>query len=134
MVKVKAKCPRCKNAFEHEVDLSEVIEREVKERTKNLAPSPKLTSELKKQLKDEVKKEVALDHAKELETEKLKVKRMEDKTINLEKTVKKITKPINQGSPELDGEGQEIVLENYLKNRFPSDKIIHVPKGMKGAD
>ena len=25
-------------------------------------------------------------------------------------------------------------LENYLKNRFPSDKIIPVPKGMKGAD
>jgi len=134
MVKVQAKCPRCKNAFEHEVDLSEVIERQVQERTKNLAPPSKLTPELRKQLKDEAKKEVALDHAKELEIEKLKTKRITDKAINLEKNVKKITKPINQGSPELDGEGQEIVLENHLKNRFPSDKIIPVPKGMKGAD
>ena len=134
MVKVKAKCPRCKNAFEHEVDLSEVIEREAMKKAQNLAPSSKMSPELKKQFKEEAKNEVKLDHANELQLEKQKRKRIEDKALNLEQTVKKITKPINQGSPELDGEGQEIVLENYLKDRFPSDKIIPVPKGKKGAD
>ena len=46
MVKVKAKCPRCKNAFEHEVDLSEVIEREATKKAQNLAPSSKITKEV----------------------------------------------------------------------------------------
>ena len=45
MVKVKVKCPRCKNAFEHEVDLSGVIETEAKKRAQNLAP-PKISPEL----------------------------------------------------------------------------------------
>ena len=37
-------------------------------------------------------------------------------------------------SPEIDGEVQERVLENYLKERFPKDNIIPIPKGKKGAD
>ena len=72
MVKVKAKCPRCKNAFEHEVDLSEVIEREATKKAKNLAPSSKMSSELKKKYKEEAKNEVKLDHANELQLEKQK--------------------------------------------------------------
>ena len=41
MVKVKVTCKRCKNVFEHEVDLSGVIETEAKKRAQNLAP-PKI--------------------------------------------------------------------------------------------
>ena len=133
MVKVKVKCPRCKNAFEHEVDLSGVIETEAKKRAQNLAP-PKISPELKKQLKEEAMNAVKFDHAKEIAAEREKTKRMEDRSIKVEEQVKKLTKPINQGSPELDGEVQEIVLENYLKNKFPSDKITPIPKGKKGAD
>ena len=32
------------------------------------------------------------------------------------------------------GKKQEIFLENWLKNEFPTDIITEVPKGIKGAD
>ena len=39
-----------------------------------------------------------------------------------------------QGSMQLQGEVQELLLENILQNTFPFDKIIPVGKGVRGAD
>ena len=39
-----------------------------------------------------------------------------------------------QGSMQLQGEVQELLLENILQHTFPHDKIIPVGKGVRGAD
>ena len=51
-----------------------------------------------------------------------------------QESLEKAQRPIDQGSPELDGEVQEIVLENYLSKRFLNDVFTPVPKGKPGAD
>ncbi len=40
----------------------------------------------------------------------------------------------NQGSIQLQGEVQELAIENYLKNKFPLDTIEEIGKGVKGGD
>jgi len=39
-----------------------------------------------------------------------------------------------QGSMQLQGEAQELLIENILQNTFPFDRIIPVGKGIRGAD
>lgn len=43
-------------------------------------------------------------------------------------------KRAEQGSMQLQGEVQELALEDFLKYQFPFDQIDDVPKGVKGAD
>jgi hypothetical protein len=97
-----------------------------------------MSEETRKELEPEIRKEIVNDvkfqHNKQLEKEILEKERFQKNALILQEQVNKLTKPANQGSPEVDGEVQERVLEKYLKKRFPADNIIPVPKGKKGAD
>lgn len=58
-----------------------------------------------------------------------------DHTIeSLKKTVNELQQKIEQGSQQLQGEVQELELENLLRAKFPFDLIEPVPKGEFGGD
>ena len=138
------KCPSCGEL----IDVDEQIRKDAEEKIRNEYNEKEkkklenvLRKELKPQIENEVKNSVKFEHDKELQKEKTKTSRMGE---DLKKANKALTKtqeslekaqrPIDQGSPELDGEVQEIVLENYLSKRFLNDVFTPVPKGKPGAD
>jgi hypothetical protein len=45
-----------------------------------------------------------------------------------------LKRKLEQGSQQLQGEALELSLELLLRNAFPLDEIVPVPKGMNGAD
>lgn len=58
-----------------------------------------------------------------------------DQRINsLLKEVDVLKRKLEQGSQQTQGEVQEIALEQLLAERFPTDSIEPVPKGVKGCD
>lgn len=58
-----------------------------------------------------------------------------DKVINdLQKALADAQRKAQQGSQQIQGEVQELALEDVLKKIFPFDEIKEVPKGVKGAD
>lgn len=58
-----------------------------------------------------------------------------EKTIDdVKKQLKEMERKAEQGSMQLQGEVQEIAIENVLTEMFRFDEIIEVPKGKKGAD
>ncbi|MEQ9306553.1 MAG: DUF2130 domain-containing protein, partial [Marinoscillum sp.] len=59
-----------------------------------------------------------------------KEKMLEDQKVQIEQMRKKI----EQGSMQLQGEVQELILEEHLKAMFPHDEVSEVGKGMRGAD
>lgn len=59
-----------------------------------------------------------------------KDKQLEDQ----KKLAEEMTRKAEQGSMQLQGEVQELLLENILHNTFPHDKIVPVGKGVRGAD
>jgi hypothetical protein len=65
---------------------------------------------------------------------KLKLRDKDLKLEQLTKTVEQLNKKLEQGSQQLQGESQELELEDTLKHHFPSDEIIPIAKGVKGAD
>jgi hypothetical protein len=51
-----------------------------------------------------------------------------------QREVADLKRKLDQGSQQLQGEALELSLESLLRNAFPLDEIVPVPKGMNGAD
>ena len=72
---------------------------------------------------------------KEAEDEqRLKVMEKEQTIAAMQKQIEDLKRRAEQGSQQLQGEVQELELENLLRNRFPFDAIEPVPKGEFGGD
>ena len=140
----KIKCPECGVLIDVDEQIRKNIETEVRKEN-NEREREKITNSIRKELKPQIEKEIKnplkIKFEKDLETEKTKNKRMGEDLkkankalVKTQESLEKAQKPIDQGSPELDGEAQEVVLENYLSKRFPNDVFTPVPKGKPGAD
>ena len=71
--------------------------------------------------------------AKESEYQ-LKQKELEKQLEDQKKLVDEMKRKAEQGSMQLQGEIQELALEELLKTSFPFDEITEVGKGVRGAD
>jgi len=118
---------------------------QVKELNRTKAEVEKLKRE-----KDELREEIALEKEKEfsekLKNEKLKIKRQADEENSLK--IKELEKQLEQqkelaeeavrkaeqGSMQLQGEIQELVLEDMLRGLYIYDEITEIKKGRRGAD
>lgn len=79
--------------------------------------------ELKNSLKNEIEEQY-----------QQKINESIEKNQQLMKQVKDMEQKLQQGSMQIQGEAQEVELENYLRSNFNNDIINEVPKGMRGAD
>ncbi len=85
---------------------------------------------LKEQLlKEETERYSIKDHEYQLQVKELQ-KQLEDQ----KRLADEMKRKAEQGSMQLQGEVQELLLEEILRNTFPFDKIEEVGKGVKGAD
>jgi hypothetical protein len=77
-------------------------------------------------------REAALKHAEE----QSQLKRAEDKLLieSMRKQIEDLQRKAEQGSQQLQGEAQEIVLQDLLLSLFPGDIIEEVGKGVRGGD
>ena len=72
---------------------------------------------------------------KEAEDEqRLKVLEKEQTIVAMQKQIEDLKRRSEQGSQQLQGEVQELELENLLRSKFPFDVIEPVPKGEFGGD
>jgi len=68
------------------------------------------------------------------EEQKLKVMEKEQTIAAMQKQIEDLKRRAEQGSQQLQGEVQELELENLLRGKFPFDAIEPVPKGEFGGD
>lgn len=80
---------------------------------------------------DEREREV---RKQESEKNEMKNKELEKKLEDQKKLIDEMQRKAEQGSMQLQGEIQELALEDFLKAQFPFDIISEVPKGVRGAD
>src|SRR5690606_14049236 len=64
----------------------------------------------------------------------MKTRELEKKIEDQNKLVEEMRRKAEQGSMQLQGEIQELALEELLRNAFPFDMIDEVGKGVRGAD
>ena len=130
------------------VELQEVL----KSRDEKLAEAQKAQAELikkQRELDDAIREQaltvekrvqegltdVRTQARKEAEDEqKLKVMEKEQTIAAMQKQIEELKRRADQGSQQLQGEVQELELENLLRTKFPFDAIEPVPKGEFGGD
>lgn len=104
-----------------------------KEAELELSVQKKLQQEREK-LSEEIRKlEEQRIAAKETEFQ-LRLKEMEEKLEAQKRLAEEMRRKAEQGSMQLQGEVQEIALEEMLQTSFPFDQIAEVGKGVRGAD
>ena len=64
----------------------------------------------------------------------LEKKELEKQIRDQKKQTEEMLRKQTFGSQQLQGEVQELAIEEWLSNKFPQDKIIEVKKGQRGAD
>lgn len=99
--------------------------------------------ELEIQRKMQNERNLIIDQIKKQETEKnllketehqLRIKEFEKQLEDQKKLVEEMRRKAQQGSMQLQGEVQELILEEILRVTFPFDEIGEVGKGVRGAD
>jgi hypothetical protein len=86
------------------------------------------------QLMDQIRKEEA-ERTAVRETEyQLRQKELEKQLEDQRKLAEEMRRKAEQGSMQLQGEVQELALEEMLRSTFPFDAISEVGKGVRGAD
>lgn len=124
----------------------------LKDREAKLAEARKNELELRQdrqRLQDE-KEQFELDKQRAIDAERAKIRESaqkdadeqarlklaeKDKTItDLQVKLQDALRKAEQGSQQLQGEVQELEIENILRGKFPKDAIESVPKGIHGGD
>ena len=81
-------------------------------------------------LKDEKAKMQALIEEKN----QMRFKELEKQLDDQKKLAEEMRRKAEQGSMQLQGEVQELAIQELLSSMFPYDEVNEVPKGVKGAD
>lgn len=137
---------------EESQEKTKLLEEELKEKNQKLKDAMEaelLIRKEKTKLEDE-KRSFELDKQRQIDEERNKIRQQtlleasdshrlkdmeKEKMINdLKKALQDAQLKANQGSQQLQGEVQELDLEEYLIKAFPSDEVNPVGKGVKGAD
>ena len=90
--------------------------------------------EMKKKLMDEEEKIKSVARQKAEDEHKLKDLEKDKRIQDILKANEELTKKLEQGSQQTQGETLELEIESKLKSEFPTDKILEVKKGQRGAD
>ncbi len=91
-------------------------------------------NEERERMKEQLQKEEADKTSLKEEQFNLRTKELEMQIEAQKKLVDEMKRKAEQGSMQLQGEVQELLLEEMLKATFPFDKIEEVGKGVRGAD
>jgi len=106
----------------------------MKERSKLKRMQDEMELKVQKELSEA--RQAIEEKAKQEESQKslLKMREYEKQMNDLKDQLRNAQKKAEQGSMQLQGEVQELVLKEELKKLFPYDNIEDVPTGHKGAD
>jgi hypothetical protein len=90
--------------------------------------------EMQQKMTEELKLLEAAAHKRAEDQVQMNLKEKEVQMEQLRSQVREMQRKMEQGSMQLQGEAQELVLEEMLKNFFRFDEIREVAKGVRGAD
>lgn len=125
-------------------ELTQKVE-QVKELNRTRAELERAKRE-KDELKEKIEAETEIKYSKQLNNERDKLRReFDDKNQmkvaekelvieQLKNQLREAQRKAEQGSMQLQGEAQEIAIENFLRDSFPLDEIQEIKKGARGAD
>ena len=129
-----AKEEKLKQARQKEMEyLQKEQQLSIKEAELDLQLQRQILQEREK-LKEQLQREEQEKMSVKEEEHKLRVRELEKQLEDQKKLAEEMRRKSEQGSMQLQGEVQELLLEEILQSSFPTDSIEEVGKGVRGAD
>lgn len=132
------------NATDNELKLKESRKKELdylqkEQQLKNREEEMQITlqrqlMEEREKLKEQLLKEETTKQSLKDQDFTLRIKELEKQKDDQNKLIEEMKRKAEQGSMQLQGEVQELILEALLESSFPFDKIEAIGKGVRGAD
>lgn len=115
-----------------ELNASKAMIEKLKREKDEIESAVKLKAQqhMNEQLKLEKEKIAKLAH----EQNELKLKEKDEQLEQIKRQLEETKRKAEQGSQQIQGEAQELAIEEWLKNSFPFDTIEEIKKGSRGAD
>jgi hypothetical protein len=150
--KLKLKSEAEKKAKEELEELLRALREENEDKAKKLREAQRKELEILKKEKELLERQETLElelrksmlekeneiaeKVRKLETDKneLKFREYEKKLEDQMKLVEEMKRKAEQGSMQLQGEVQELAIEEFLRSSFPLDLVTEIRKGQRGAD
>ena len=141
-----------KKLQEEQSEQFDSLQKELNEKSEKLKELNKSKAEIErlKREKDELRDSIEAETQKALNAklieEKEKIRKSEEQKVELKfreyekqiedqkKLVEEMKRKQEQGSMQMQGEVQELAIEEWLTNNFPLDSISEIKKGARGAD
>ena len=141
-----------KSIEEEHSDQFVALTKELNDKSEQLKNYNKSMADLErlKREKEELREKIELESEKKLSSlltkEKARIQKTEEEKSTMKLTEKEVLinqlteqlkdaqRKAEQGSSQLQGEAQEIVIEEWLAAQFPLDTIVEIKKGAQGAD
>lgn len=117
--------------------LSELREKELqleKLKTKMLEQEKEIELKYEKQLREQMAEKENIIRKRLDEEAELKIKEKDKQLADQKKLIEEMRRKSEQGSMQLQGEVQEMAIEEYLMQHFPLDNIEEIKKGARGGD
>lgn len=148
----KAEASLKKKLEEENKERISLYEKELQEKSKKLRELNKMEAEIsrlnreKSEMKEalEAENQKKLNEVLQIEKEKIKkneeernelrLKELEKKLEDQKKLTEEMKRKQEQGSMQLQGEVQELAIEEWLSRQFPLDSIDEIKKGVRGGD
>lgn len=140
-LKVQFEEEKAQEQASYEKKLREEFELENKQRSKELEEAKKKEIELSERLtkekeereksEEKIKEETLKEASEKSRLDKLEY---EKKISDMQKALEDAQRKGKQGSQQLQGEVLELDLEEKLRDLFPTDEFVPVPKGVEGGD
>lgn len=133
--KERADHERALGDMKRKLDEAQRTELELRKQ-KNALDEEKRTFELDKQRQIDAEREKIRQKTLEETSEqhRMKIKEYEKRLEDMTKAHEEALRKVSQGSQQLQGEVQELDLEDILRSNFPTDSIEPIGKGVLGAD
>ncbi|MEX8547467.1 MAG: DUF2130 domain-containing protein [Mucilaginibacter sp.] len=115
----------------------EFLQREQQLKNKEAEMELQLQRKLQEQrgeIAEQVRKQESEKNSIKETEHQLRVKELEKQLDDQKKLAEEMKRKAEQGSMQLQGEVQELILEELLRQSFPFDVISEVGKGIRGAD
>lgn len=114
-----------------EIEEAKKKEQEALKREKEMMEKLTKEKEERERMEEKIKEEARKKVEEEVE---LKLKQKDLQLEQARKANQDLQRKLEQGSQQLQGEALELHLEEKLKEAFPSDEFLPVPKGVEGGD
>lgn len=122
-----------KESKQKDVDLQQSLDRQ-KKLEEQIAKEQQEREKIEIKIREEATKKAEEDQKLTLKEKDIQIEQIKKANEDIRRANEDLKRKLEQGSQQMQGEALELHFEEKLKQTFPTDEFLPIPKGVEGGD